>query len=131
MIVMYFVLLFRLTMIDKLPDASLYEHYAYHLALLRQFAREANDQKGSRHQGSTRKQQADTEAVDSSNSNRSTGSLKPSRIAKNDTVERQKHASSVHGNNVYDGWKAGKLQNPRKPPQRAASELITHRDPTL
>ncbi len=124
-------------MIDKLPDASLYDHYAYHLALLRQFAREANDGKGGRRRGTSRKYSIEADA-DSSNSNRSTGSLKTFRSsAKNDTLERQpKHTSSVHGNNVYEGWKAGKLQNPRRPPPQRSPSVpfsgsMAQRDPTL
>ena len=66
-------------MIEKLPEASLYQKFAYHIALLKQFARDTG---GAEDQG-----------------NATTRRMR--RGSTNDADDSGRKVSSVHGSNVY------------------------------
>jgi len=125
-----------LSLIDELPNSKIYETFAYHAALLRQFAPASTDHAMMSPNGSN-------SSHGSNNSGNHNGSRRGPRkhrgLNKNMSVagdghfpemptniddswhsaksdgSKNKQNSSVHGNNIYNQWKSGKISNPRKP----------------
>mmetsp|Transcript_19415 Transcript_19415/g.27445 ORF Transcript_19415/g.27445 Transcript_19415/m.27445 type:complete len:654 (+) Transcript_19415:248-2209(+) len=122
-----------LSLIEKLPNSETYETFAYHAALLRQFAPSrtemvANGGGGSNGStGGSKKNRALNRnmsiAGDHFPENMPTNIDDSWHSAKSDG-SKNKQNSSVHGNNIYNQWKSGKFSNPRKPKVKKAMSSL-------